>query len=209
MESGKFLIESHIWSLSDRLLWIDLSGKLDKVYNESRIGGKLVHDVIISSTVSVYHNPLDNTAEQKKLLGVVGADLPVSKLSDVFKPHELGPNGYAFLSKIFYIATQCGHCDPKNSFSNRKWFCIDSSRTQNEIQWCFKEKLPLNTYYICWKPSWYWRVSNLIVWQNRWKTNIQEANDAKNSNCKQTRSKPSSNSNNGRRELSPYRLYWQ
>ena len=65
----------------------------------------MVHDVIISSTVSVYHNPLDNTAEQKKLLGVVGADLPVSKLSDVFKPHELGPNGYAFLSKIFYIAT--------------------------------------------------------------------------------------------------------
>ena len=65
----------------------------------------MVHDVIISSTVSVYHNPLVNTAEQKKLLGVVGADLPVSKLSDVFKPHELGPNGYAFLSKIFFIAT--------------------------------------------------------------------------------------------------------
>ena len=32
------------------------------------------------------------------MLGVVGTDLPVSKLSDVFKPHELGPNGYAFLS---------------------------------------------------------------------------------------------------------------
>ena len=90
-------------SISPNRVCIKLSRKLDKVYNESRIGGKLVHDVIISSTVSVYHNPLDNTAEQKKLLGVVGADLPVSKLSDVFKPHELGPNGYAFLSKIFLM----------------------------------------------------------------------------------------------------------
>ena len=68
-----------------------------QVYAQSKIGGKEVHSVIISSTVSVYNTTYKNDATQKKLLGVVGTDLPVSKLSRVFRPYELGPNGYAFL----------------------------------------------------------------------------------------------------------------
>ena len=47
--------------------------------------------------VKVYNTTYKNDASQKKLLGVVGTDLPVKQLSRIFRPYELGPNGYAFL----------------------------------------------------------------------------------------------------------------
>merc|ERR1712110_391420 len=72
-----------------------------QVYNESKIGGKAVHGPIISATVAVYRRQSASGVMpgvlSRDLLGVVGTDMPIYKLSDIFRPHELGPNGHAFL----------------------------------------------------------------------------------------------------------------
>ena len=78
-----------------------------QMYASSMIGGREgVHGLVISATVAIYNqsanpiNPADldaNLAAYKSLLGVGGTDVPVSYLRRFIRPHELGPNGYAFL----------------------------------------------------------------------------------------------------------------
>jgi hypothetical protein len=51
--------------------------------------------LVLSSTISAYR--YDFTTETSRLLGVSGTDIPVDIISRFIKPHQLGPNGYAFL----------------------------------------------------------------------------------------------------------------
>ena len=61
-----------------------------QMYAGSMIGGQKMRELVLSSTVAAYNST-------KSLLGVGGTDIPVSYLRKYIRPHELGPNGYAFL----------------------------------------------------------------------------------------------------------------
>ena len=69
-----------------------------QMYAGSMIGGRKVHGLMLSSTVAIYNSSADPNKQRKRtLLGVGGTDVPLEQLQQFIKPHQLGPNGYAFL----------------------------------------------------------------------------------------------------------------